>query len=78
MLNLGFIYGGCFGSASGWMYAALQLPYVTESVGLINDMCFLVTRTHPATHFTDHAILAAFGLVIGACAGSLYSGRSAD
>jgi hypothetical protein len=78
MLNLGFFYGGAFGSASGWLYGTLHGPYVSESVALIDSMVHTVTRVNPASFLADHAILAAFGLVIGACAGSLYSGRTMD
>lgn len=79
MLNLGFFYGGAFGSASGWLYGTLHGPYVSESVHVINTMVSMVTlsRVQPTSFLADHAILALFGLLIGACAGNLYSGRTA-
>jgi len=78
MLNLGFIYGGAFGSASGWMYGTLQGPFVSETVHALSSIVNFVAHTDPSTYLTDNAILTVFGMFIGACAGSLYSGRTAD
>lgn len=76
MLNLGTIYGATTGGFGGWLLGRMEGPYSGELVSLMNHVVVATGGPEVASMMGGIGLLALFGVVTGACVGTVIHGRS--
>ena len=76
MLNIGTIYGAMSGGFGGWLLGRMEGPYAGEVASLMNTVVVLAGGSEIASSMGDIGLLALFGIVTGACVGTVMHGRS--
>lgn len=75
MLNVGAIYGAMTCGASSWLYGFFGGRYTHEAVVLVDAMGRDAAGLHLRSTLGDLGLLAAVGMLLGACIGSIAYGR---